>query len=62
MEMVHARTILRPTTWGEDAVAPLPGEKALYTVIRQVLEAAETDPEIKKSPGRGCCRDRGASD
>ena len=32
-----------------DAVAPLPGEEALYATIRQVLEAAESDPEVKKA-------------
>lgn len=32
-----------------DAVSPLPGEEALYASIRQVLEAAEKDPEIKKA-------------
>ncbi|UCG24453.1 MAG: DUF1254 domain-containing protein [Chloroflexota bacterium] len=32
-----------------DAVAPLPGEDALYASIRQVLEAAEMDPEVKKA-------------
>ena len=29
------------------AVPPLPGEEALYASIRQVLDAAETDPAIK---------------
>jgi hypothetical protein len=32
-----------------DAVAPLPGEEALYAIIRQVLEAAEKDPEVKQA-------------
>jgi hypothetical protein len=32
-----------------DAVAPLPGEEALYATIRQVLEAAEQDPEVKQA-------------
>jgi hypothetical protein len=32
-----------------DAVAPLPGEEALYASIRQVLDAADQDPEIKKA-------------
>ncbi|MGB3715768.1 MAG: DUF1214 domain-containing protein, partial [Candidatus Promineifilaceae bacterium] len=32
-----------------DAVSPLPGEEALYATIRQVLEAAEKDPEVKKA-------------
>jgi hypothetical protein len=32
-----------------DAVAPLPGEEALYAIIRQVLDAAEKDPEVKKA-------------
>ena len=32
-----------------DAVAPLPGEETLYASIRQVLEAAERDPEVKKA-------------
>jgi hypothetical protein len=32
-----------------DAVSPLPGEEALYATIRQVLEAAEIDPEVKKT-------------
>jgi hypothetical protein len=32
-----------------DAVAPLPGEEALYAIIRQMLEAAEKDPEVKKA-------------
>jgi hypothetical protein len=32
-----------------DAVPPLPGEEALYASIRQVLEAAEDDPEVKKA-------------
>jgi len=30
------------------AVAPLPGEEALYASIRQVLDAAEKDPAVKK--------------
>jgi hypothetical protein len=30
-----------------DAVAPLPGEEALYATIRQVLDAAANDPEVK---------------
>jgi len=32
-----------------DAVSPLPGEEALYATIRQVLEAAEKDPEVKQT-------------
>ncbi len=32
-----------------DAVAPLPGEEALYASIRQVLAAAAKDPEVKKA-------------
>jgi hypothetical protein len=32
-----------------DAVSPLPGEEALYASIRQVLEAAENDPEVKQA-------------
>ena len=32
-----------------DAVPPLPGEEALYASIRQVLEAAENDPEVKQT-------------
>jgi hypothetical protein len=32
-----------------DAVPPLPGEEALYASIRQVLDAAQTDPEVKKT-------------
>jgi len=32
-----------------DAVSPLPGEEALYASIRQVLEAAENDPEVKQT-------------
>jgi len=32
-----------------DAVPPLPGEEALYATIRQVLKAAEEDPEVKKA-------------
>lgn len=32
-----------------DAVEPLPGEEALYASIRQVLEAAESDPFVKKA-------------
>jgi hypothetical protein len=32
-----------------NAVSPLPGEEALYATIRQVLEAAEKDPEVKKT-------------
>jgi len=31
-----------------DAVAPLPGEEALYATIRQVLDAAAKDLEVKK--------------
>ena len=31
------------------AVAPLPGEEALYASIRQVLDAAEKDPKVKKA-------------
>jgi hypothetical protein len=31
-----------------DAVPPLPGEEALYASIRQVLAAAENDPEVKQ--------------
>ena len=33
-----------------EAVPPLPGEEALYTSIRQVLEAAENNPEVKQAP------------
>jgi len=32
-----------------DAVAPLPGEEALYASFRQVLNAAQKDPKIKKA-------------
>lgn len=32
-----------------DEVEPLPGEEALYAWIRQVLEAAEKDPALKKA-------------
>lgn len=32
-----------------DSVPPLPGEEALYASIRQVLDAAQTDPEVKKA-------------
>ena len=32
-----------------DAVSPLPGEEALYASIRQVLDAAEKDPEVKQA-------------
>jgi len=32
-----------------DAVEPLPGEEALYASIRQVLEATESDPVVKKA-------------
>ncbi len=32
-----------------DAVSPLPGEEALYASIRQVLETAENDPEVKQT-------------
>jgi hypothetical protein len=32
-----------------DAIAPLPGEEALYAIIRQVLAAAESDSEVKKA-------------
>ena len=32
-----------------DAVSPLPGEEALYASIRQVLDAAERDPEVKRA-------------
>ena len=32
-----------------DAVPPLPGEEALYASIRQVLDAAQKDPEVKKA-------------
>ena len=32
-----------------DLVPPLPGEEALYASIRQVLETAERDPEVKKA-------------
>jgi hypothetical protein len=32
-----------------DAVSPLPGEEALYASIRQVLAAAEKDPEVKNA-------------
>jgi hypothetical protein len=31
------------------AVPPLPGEEALYASIRQVLDAAKTDPDVKKA-------------
>ena len=31
------------------AVAPLPGEEALYASIRQVLDEAEKDPKVKKA-------------
>ena len=31
------------------AVAPLPGEEALYASIQQVLDAAKTDPDVKKA-------------
>lgn len=31
------------------AVDPLPGEEALYASIRQVLDAAKSDPEVKKA-------------
>lgn len=31
------------------AVPPLPGEEALYASIRQVLEAAQVDPAVKKA-------------
>jgi len=31
------------------AVSPLPGEEALYASIRQVLDAAEKDPDVKKA-------------
>ena len=30
-------------------VAPFPGEEALYASIRQVLDAAEKDPKVKKA-------------
>lgn len=32
-----------------DAVPPLPGEEALYASIRQVLDAAQNDPDVKKA-------------
>jgi len=32
-----------------DLVDPLPGEEALYASIRQLLEAAQKDPEVKKT-------------
>ena len=32
-----------------DAVSPLPGEEALYATIRQVLDAAQKDPDVKKT-------------
>ncbi|PHQ65836.1 MAG: hypothetical protein COB99_01820 [Sulfurimonas sp.] len=32
-----------------DAVDPLPGEEALYASIRQVLDAAKSDPNVKKA-------------
>lgn len=32
-----------------DAVAPLPGEEALYSQFRALLEVAERDPEIRKA-------------
>jgi hypothetical protein len=32
-----------------DAVPPLPGEEALYASIRQVLDAAQSDPDVKKA-------------
>jgi hypothetical protein len=32
-----------------EAVAPLPGEEALYAIIRQVIDAAEKAPEVKKA-------------
>jgi hypothetical protein len=32
-----------------EVVSPLPGEEALYASIRQVLEAAENDPEVKQA-------------
>ena len=32
-----------------DAVPPLPGEEAFYASIRQVLEAADNDPEVKQA-------------
>ena len=32
-----------------DAVPPLPGEEALYATIRQVLDAAQKDPDVKKT-------------
>jgi hypothetical protein len=32
-----------------DAVAPLPGEEALYATIRQVLGATAKDPEVRKA-------------
>jgi hypothetical protein len=32
-----------------DSVPPLPGEEAIYASIRQVLIAAETDPEVKNA-------------
>jgi hypothetical protein len=35
--------------WVMEVVSPLPGEEALYASIRQVLEAAENDPEVKQA-------------
>lgn len=32
-----------------DAVLPLPGEEALYATIRQVLDAAQKEPEVKQA-------------
>ena len=32
-----------------EAVSPLPGEEALYASIRQVLDAAQKDPDVKKA-------------
>ncbi len=32
-----------------DSVKPMPGEEALYSLIRQVLKAAETDPAVKQA-------------
>jgi hypothetical protein len=32
-----------------EAVPPLPGEEALYASIQQVLDAAKTDPNVKKA-------------
>ena len=32
-----------------DAVSPLPGEEALYASIRQVLDAAKSDADVKKA-------------